>query len=138
MSILNEMDEQLRQWWIDAPDSAPPLIGAEQYINPRLEATGLLAYVSLATGFQRLAEAKGQGHSPGPDLTDHLLDAIGNALCWMGASGLPSRHPDLAEMPTTVDPCDFQGGAAGVDRWVMDELKELAQTERGKLYAMFN
>ena len=67
-----------------------------------------------------------------------VVETIASALAWMDSTGLAERHPELGDMPSKVDPLDFQGGGKNIITWVEEEIGNMKASELLKANSLLN
>ena len=67
-----------------------------------------------------------------------VVETIASALAWMDSTGLAERHPELADIPSQVDPLEFQGGGINIIKWVEGKIEEMKEAEYLKSVSYLN
>ena len=133
--------------WLESSDLfQTPFVYPSGAANPFSEGAMLQAYIALA----RLCEALGWMKEDGHPVDADDLDAIGLAISFtleaISATGLTTRHPELAQMPLEVAPSKFlleegdnpEQQNNRLTEWISDRLEAVYEIEKTKLNANWN
>ena len=107
-------------------------------IDIGMEAVGLAVYINMAQSLQVIGQMVERDEMLEVDEMLRVVETIASALAWMDATGLAERHPELRDIPTKVDPLDFQGGGRNIITWVEGEIGKMKEAEYLKSVSLLN
>jgi hypothetical protein len=107
-------------------------------IDIGMEMVGLAVYINMAQSLQVIGQMIDRDETLDIDEMLKVVETIASALAWMDSTGLAERHPELGDMPSKVDPLDFQGGGRHIIAWAEKEISNLKDKEKFKADSYLN
>ena len=107
-------------------------------IDIGLEALGLAVYINMAQCLQVVGGLISRDEMLEVDEMQKVVETIASALAWIDSTGLAERHPELRDMPSKVDPLEFQGGGINIIKWVERKIEEMKEAEYLKSVSYLN